>query len=302
MPAAGASGRCGNYSQPGNLTALRELALRRTAQRVDEQMVDYMRAHAISGPWAAGERVLVGVNEDPGCLALVRYTRRLADRLRAPWTAVHVETVQGSAAWRRRAGPHRRGAAPGGEAGRRGRDDSGPDRRRGARRLCVGPTTSPISSSPSRAAPAWPRLLHGSVTHEIIRQAGEISVHVIAGRPWPDWNRKWVASAAPAETTAPTRAGAVRSQGLCRHPRHGGGGAGRRADPAAVSRRIGNIALVFLTAVLPAPSPMGSGRLWSASLVSALAYNFFFLPPLYTFTIADPRERRRAVLLRGRRR
>jgi two-component system, OmpR family, sensor histidine kinase KdpD len=81
-----------NYFKPGNLTALRELALRRTAQRVDEQMVDYMRAHAISGPWAAGERILVGVNEDPSCPAVVRYTRRLADRLKAPWTAVHVET------------------------------------------------------------------------------------------------------------------------------------------------------------------------------------------------------------------
>src|SRR5215475_10375761 len=81
-----------NYFKPGNLTALRELALRRTAQRVDEQMVDYMRAHAISGPWAAGERVLVGVDDSPHGPALVRYARRIADRLRAPWTAVHVET------------------------------------------------------------------------------------------------------------------------------------------------------------------------------------------------------------------
>src|SRR5271170_3072669 len=70
-----------HYFQPGNLTALRELALRRTAQRVDDQMVDYMRAHAIAGPWAAGERVLVCVNEDPSCAEVVRYTRRLADRL-----------------------------------------------------------------------------------------------------------------------------------------------------------------------------------------------------------------------------
>src|SRR4051812_22988885 len=62
-----------HYFQAGNLTALRELALRRTAQRVDEQMVTYMRAHAIPGPWAAGERVLVCVNEDPSCGALVRY-------------------------------------------------------------------------------------------------------------------------------------------------------------------------------------------------------------------------------------
>src|SRR3974390_1429410 len=81
-----------NYFQPGNLTALRELALRRTAQRVDEQMATYMRAHAISGPWAAGERVLVCVSEDPAAPGLVLYARRLADRLPAPWTAVHIET------------------------------------------------------------------------------------------------------------------------------------------------------------------------------------------------------------------
>src|SRR3954467_400791 len=52
-----------HYFQPGNLTALRELALRRTAQRVDEQMLSYMRAHAIPGPWAAGDRLLVCVSE-----------------------------------------------------------------------------------------------------------------------------------------------------------------------------------------------------------------------------------------------
>src|SRR6201993_302762 len=71
-----------NYFVPGNLTALRELALRRTAQRVDAQMVNYMRAHAIQGPWEAGERVLVCLDERPGSAGLVRYTRRLADRLR----------------------------------------------------------------------------------------------------------------------------------------------------------------------------------------------------------------------------
>ena len=79
---------------PGNLTALRELALRRTAQRVDAQMVDYMRAHAIQGPWAASERVLVCVSDRPGGAALVRYARRLADRLRASWTAIYVETAR----------------------------------------------------------------------------------------------------------------------------------------------------------------------------------------------------------------
>src|SRR5271170_4930237 len=77
-----------HYFLPGNLTALRELALRRTAQSVDEQMVNYMRAHAIQGPWEAGERVLVCISENPSGAAVVRYARRLADRLRAPFTAI----------------------------------------------------------------------------------------------------------------------------------------------------------------------------------------------------------------------
>lgn len=83
-----------NYFAPGNLTALRELALRLTAQRVDEQMRNYMQTHAIEGPWEAGDRVLVCINEKPGGSGLVRYGRRIADRLKAPWTAIHVETAR----------------------------------------------------------------------------------------------------------------------------------------------------------------------------------------------------------------
>ena len=81
-----------HYFSPANLTALRELALRRTAERVDEQLLEQMQARAIPGPWAAGERILVCVSEDPRSAGLVRYAKRLADRLRAPWTALYIET------------------------------------------------------------------------------------------------------------------------------------------------------------------------------------------------------------------
>ena len=81
-----------HYFSPGNLTALRELALRRTAERVDEQLLTHMQANAIPGPWAAGERILVCISEDPRAAGLVRYTKRLADRLHAPWTALSIET------------------------------------------------------------------------------------------------------------------------------------------------------------------------------------------------------------------
>ena len=81
-----------HFFSPANLTALRELALRRTAERVDEQLLTEMQARAIPGPWAAGERLLVCVSEDPRAAGLVRYTKRLADRLHASWTALYVET------------------------------------------------------------------------------------------------------------------------------------------------------------------------------------------------------------------
>src|ERR1700687_176696 len=81
-----------HFFSPANLTALRELALRRTAERVDEQLLTEMQAHAIQGPWAAGERILVCISEDPRSAGLVRYAKRLADRLHAPFTALCIET------------------------------------------------------------------------------------------------------------------------------------------------------------------------------------------------------------------
>src|SRR5262245_26474038 len=81
-----------HFFSPTNLTALRELALRRTADRVDEQLFTQMQERAIPGPWAAGERVLVCVSEDPRAAGLVRYAKRIADRLHGPWTARYIET------------------------------------------------------------------------------------------------------------------------------------------------------------------------------------------------------------------
>jgi K+-sensing histidine kinase KdpD len=76
----------------GNLTALRELALRRTAECVDERMQTYMQAHAIPGPWPACERIMVCVSPSPLSPRLVRVARRMADRRHAEWMAVYVET------------------------------------------------------------------------------------------------------------------------------------------------------------------------------------------------------------------
>ncbi len=81
-----------HFFAPGNLTALRELALRATADRVDNQMLTYMQAHAIKGPWPAGERVMVCISDNPLSARLVRAAKRSAERLHAKWVAVYVET------------------------------------------------------------------------------------------------------------------------------------------------------------------------------------------------------------------
>ena len=175
------SGPSGTISQPGNLTALRELALRRTAERVDDQMVDYMRAHAIQGPWAAGERVLVGVNEDPNCAGVVRYARRLADRLRAPWTAIHVETSR----VQRLSEPERDRIAESLRLAERlgGETYTVPGRNIADSVLDYARANNftHIVIAKSRRS-RWSEWLRGSVTHQLIRHAGDISIHVIAER------------------------------------------------------------------------------------------------------------------------
>ncbi|HEV2551958.1 MAG TPA: sensor histidine kinase KdpD [Stellaceae bacterium] len=273
-----------HYFAPGNLTALRELALRRTAQRVDEQMVTYMRAHAIPGPWAASERVLVCVNEDPQGAAVVRYARRLADRLRAPWTAIYVETSRSQrlddkerdrvAEWLRLA--ERLGGEP--------VTVPGADIGSGIIDYATENNCTHIVIAKSRRS-RWSELLRGSTTYRLIRRAGDISVHVIAEPR---------AAAEPAAGGASTEAVETAAPGETFDPWPYAGSVAFVAAALGVGLvlqhilAVSNIALVFLTAVLASAIAYGLWAALFACLVSVLAYNFFFLPPLYTFTIADP--------------
>ncbi|TAL80584.1 MAG: sensor histidine kinase KdpD [Beijerinckiaceae bacterium] len=269
-----------NYFQPGNLTALRELALRRTAQRVDEQMVTYMRAHAISGPWAAAERVLVCINEDLGCVAVVRHARRLADRLRAPWTAIHVET---SRAQRLTDGDKDRIADCLRLAQRLGGEAitvPGPDVATSVVEYAEVNNITHIIIAKSRRS-RWSEGLRGSVTHQLIRRAGDISVHVIA-----EPGKQDKPQAERFERAAQKRPGL--------NMRAYAGTSGIVAAALGIGLvlqqflSISNMALVFLTAVLVSAVAYGLWPSLFACLASVLAYNFFFLPPLYTFTVADP--------------
>ena len=83
-----------SFFREGNLAALREIGLRRAAQRVDQDVRDYMRQHAV-GPWPIGDRVLALIGYDNSAEAVVRQAKRLADALRAPWIALHLERRDG---------------------------------------------------------------------------------------------------------------------------------------------------------------------------------------------------------------
>src|SRR5580658_3307304 len=175
-----------HFFSPATLAALRELALRRTAERVDDQLLSEMQARAIQGPWAAGERIAVCISEDPRSAGLVRYAKRLADRLHGPWMALYIEgrrAVQLSEEERDRiADTLRLAQSLGGEAvtlpasDRNIADDViGYAHANNVTQIIIG------KSARSR----WFEILHGSVVHELVRRSGNISVHVIAGDQLP---------------------------------------------------------------------------------------------------------------------
>jgi len=266
-----------HYFQPGNLTALRELALRRTAQRVDDQLLSHMHAHAIAGPWPAGERMLVCISEAANTPGLIRYARRAADRLHAPWTAIYVETARTARltqAERDRIAEHLRlaerlGAATITIPGRKVVDEIvAYGQANNITQIVIG------KSNRSR----WFEMIHGSVVHDLVRKTGQISVHVISS----DAN------------------GRVLPRPVATRPRPEPPGLARYAGSAAavlcalgigelITNLIGlqSVSLVFLTSVLVSAIAWGLWPALFASLLSVLAFNFFFIPPFYTLTISD---------------
>ena len=269
-----------HYFMPGNLAALRELALRRTAQRVDAQMLNYMRAHAIEGPWEASERVLVCVNERPNAVALVRYTRRLADRLRAAWSAIHIETGHSarlSEAERDRIAEALRVAE---RLGGQAVSLPSADAVEGIVDYARANNFTHIVISAARRSRLM-EFFQGAFAHEVIRRATDISVHVVP------------------QDGAETAAGHEVSPRAKPAPaafdfRAYGGSTGVVALALVVGLflrqflAVTDISLVFLTAILVSAVAYGLWPSLLACLVSVLAYNFFFFPPLYTFTIAAP--------------
>ena len=267
-----------HFFKPQNLTALRELALRRAAERIDADLVERMQAQAIEGPWAAGERILACIGPDPVSPTVVRTAKRLADLMDAPWIAVTVER-------------------PGTTL-----DDGGRQRLDEAMKLAqnLGAETQTLTGSDLPAellrfakfenvtqivvgrsrGGFFSELLGRSLPHELVRRTQDIAIHLITKESETPAKRSFFRWPSTFQT----------------NPWHFLFAAVSVVVALAIGKvlttltPIPNLSMVFLLAVLVTAMNVGMWPAIFASVLSFLAYNFFFIPPIYTFTIAEPYE------------
>jgi two-component system sensor histidine kinase KdpD len=290
-----ASRALSHFFSKSNLSALRELALRRAARTVDAQMLDHLRAHAVAGTFGVGERVLVAVGGGPAADKVVRAGKRLADS--SPRHGPR--SMSRPPSCRPRRGPPRRGPdrhPPSGRPAGRASDD------RSCRRCGAGDHADRRGiardrSGSGRLGPGGPlvalgracRALKGrSLEQRLLADTGDLALHVVpaqqrttSGLRAPFSGFQTGSLALPGLLLSGLMVAAVTLLGTF----------------IASLGNITNVALLYLLPVLLAASCFG---LWTGiitALTSLLAYNFFFIPPLHTLTIADPQNIITAVVL-----
>ncbi len=268
-----------NYFTPGNLTALRELALRHAAERVDDEMQAYMRAHAVRGTWAVTERIMVCVSDGPLAERMVRAARRMAARRRAEWLGVFVET----AAFARRSPEEKARVARtlrlveqlGGEPVTIPGERIAAELVRYAQERNV---TELVLGKPGRS---WWRTLTGrSPFAEVIERSGDVDVRLITGEPR---DARQTTDATRASRRPPSSWAAVLALAVVV-------GAGLAAKVLELAVGLEDPAMVFLAGVLLVAVVGGLVPSVVASFVSLLVYDFFFVDPRYTFTVTKPQD------------
>ena len=266
------------FFKPENLTALRELALRRAAQAVDDQLVGAMKAAGVQGPWAAGERILVLIGPDASSGALVRAGRRLSDMMMdAPWTVAHVERPNAP--------------APSPVASARLNDALKLADQLGAATVVltgddlvtavldyarlnnVTQIVVAKSGRPDR------RLLRRSLIPALLKEASGAALHIITDPAEPDprpprprlrlKDLPWLQHLGVAAIVAAATGVAA----LMDH----------YTDNA-------NLAMIFMVAVLLSGLAYGLWPALTAAALSAFIYNFFFLEPRLTVFIGHPTD------------
>ncbi len=265
------------FFKPSNLTALRELALRRTADQVDDEMLSLLRQNAIEGPWPTSERLMVLVGGDAFSETVVREAARLATALKANWVAVHLSPAsEASTAIDEQARideAMRLAERLGADVTRLdGRDRVG-EILRYAKKENI---TQIFCGRSARGGLA--RLVRRSLSEELLKRARDISVHFVTGPAEP---RRMATPVLPKFDQL--------SSGLL-----------LAGVSVAISVLVGellvrwialpNVSMIFLTAVLSCAVVFGRTSAIAAALLSFFAYNFFFIEPVYTFTVAQPHE------------
>jgi two-component system sensor histidine kinase KdpD len=266
-----------NFFKPQNLTALRELALRRAAERVDAALIERMQAQAIEGPWAAGERILACIGPDSISPTVVRAAKRLADLMDAPLMAVTVERPGAqldNAARQRLDNAMKLAQSLGAET----QTLTGADLPAELLRFAKFENVTQIVIGRSRGG-FLSELFRRSLPHELVRRTQDIAIHLVTREAEGAPARRWRLLSA-----------------VGREPLHFLYAALAVAAALAVGEvltlltPIPNLSMVFLLAVLFTAMNFGIWPATFASVLSFLTYNFFFIQPLYTFTIAEPYE------------
>ncbi len=266
----------GHFFSKANLSALRELALRRAAQAVDARMLEDVRALGLGGTWAGSDRIVVAINELPGADLLVRAAKRVADGLRGPWTALFVETPRAAQFTDEQ---HQRVAATMTLATQLGGAVAtvpAANPVEGIQNFLVDARATQLVMGKSRRS-RWFELRHGSVVDRLIRETPGVTVHVL-----------------------PLPGGAAGEDGGPRRPARWGTPLGYAITAAMIASvtavasalfhilDLGNIALLYLLPVMAAASLYGLRTGLFAGIASTLAYNFVFLPPVGTLSISNP--------------
>jgi len=263
-----------SFFRKGNLIALRQLALRATADRVDDSMREYRERHAIGATWPAGERVLVCVGPDPLSARLVRSARRLAAALHAEWLAVYVETP-GLARLTKDARDRvlqtlKLAASLGAETANLSGESVAAELLAFARRRNV---SKIICGKPSRSG--WRSRISPSLVDEIISNSGDIDVFVITGEEG-------------AEVTAPPRLPARSSKWQ----------AYAKGIAVVVAITLAcfvldeyiehtNMVMLYLLGTVLVAVRFGRGPSVVASVLSVFLFDFLFVQPVYSFAVSD---------------
>jgi len=263
------------FFNEGNLYALRELALRRAAERVDTQMLAYMQTRSIPGPWPVGEYLLVCIGPGPLAERLIRTARRQADRINARWCAIYVETPAHHRLSREAKEQVDRSLQMAEKLGATTASLFGLNvantiieyaRQHNVTRIIIGKTLRP----------RWQEFVFGSVVDQLIHNSGPIDVYVISsGKDLPEKpvdEEPFLPASPPRDyVDSLTLVVAVTILGWLFHP---------LISPV-------NQLMFYLLAVVVIAFKRGLRPAIFTSVVGVLAFDFFFVPPYLTFRISD---------------